>query len=152
MVRLCGALLVLFFLFVVAGCGSSQGRRTSVGIKVEDPWIREPPAGADTAALYMKIINKGDVSEYLVSVETNISEKNKIHRTHVTSDGISHMEAISKLEIPPSRELVLKPGGIHVMLLGLKKEIKSGDEAEVILTFENLGDILVKVPVKKFNQ
>jgi copper(I)-binding protein len=57
------------------------------------------------------------------------------------------MALAGPLEIPVHGTLEMKPGGYHIMLMGLVKPLKKGDEIEITLTFEKAGAVVVKVPV-----
>ena len=57
------------------------------------------------------------------------------------------MPQLDGVEIPAGGELVLEPGGYHVMLIGLTESLLAGDSFEATLTFENAGDVTVTVPV-----
>jgi copper(I)-binding protein len=53
------------------------------------------------------------------------------------------------LTIAPGTAALLKPGGDHVMLMGLKQPLKEGESFPLILTFEKAGDVQVTVKVEK---
>ena len=43
----------------------------------------------------------------------------------------------------------MKPGGFHVMLIGLKKDLRVGDTVDLQLTFEQAGEVAVKASVRE---
>lgn len=120
----------------------------SSGVSVDDAWVREVPEGIETTALYMNIRNNNERSDMLLSVKSDIAASAEIHKTSVNKDGISYMEKIETIEIPPSSTIKLEPGGMHVMLIGLKKKIKSGDIVEVITEFRDSGTKQVKAKIR----
>jgi copper(I)-binding protein len=59
------------------------------------------------------------------------------------------MQPVERLEIPAGGSVQLKPGSYHIMLIGLKEDLKAGDTIEITLTFENAGELALSVPVKE---
>jgi copper(I)-binding protein len=63
--------------------------------------------------------------------------------------GMMGMQPVKRLEIPAGGSVELKSGSYHVMLIGLKKDLKAGDTIEITLTFEKAGKVTVSVPVRE---
>ncbi len=140
-----GILVLGFVISLIYACTGNSG------LTVNDAWIREVPEGIETTALYMNIRNNGEQADRLLSVRSDIAGSVEVHKTSVNKDGISYMEKLEGLEIPSASTVSLEPGGVHVMLIGLKKDIKSGDVVEVVLAFENSGTKKVKAKVRGLN-
>ncbi|NCC28249.1 MAG: copper chaperone PCu(A)C, partial [Gammaproteobacteria bacterium] len=77
-----------------------------------------------------------------------VSEVVELH-THVEEDGMMRMRRIEKIEIPAGETVTLKPGGLHVMLIGLKQPLEPGDTVDLALTFEDGSRIPVQAPVRR---
>ncbi|WP_293448170.1 copper chaperone PCu(A)C [Persephonella sp.] len=116
-------------------------------IIIEDPWVRAVPPTAKNTALFMVIKNVGDEADILIGVKTNISKMVSIHKT-VNQNGVMKMVHVDRLPVPAGKSVVLKPGGYHIMVMGLKKDIKAGDNVKFTLIFEKSGEITIKAPVK----
>ncbi|SNZ08650.1 hypothetical protein SAMN06265182_1373 [Persephonella hydrogeniphila] len=114
---------------------------------IKDPWVRAVPPTAKNSALFMVIENNSDKTEVLKSVKTDISKMVMIHKT-VKQGDIMKMVHVHELQIPPHSKVELKPGGLHIMLMGLKRPLKVGEILEFKLVFKNAGEITVEAPVK----
>jgi periplasmic copper chaperone A len=101
---------------------------------------------AKSAAAYVSLMNHAAEADRLVSAQTPAAATAEIHTTEVV-DGVMKMKAAGPLEIAPMGTLEMKPGGYHIMLMGLKAPLKKGDEIEITLTFEKAGAVTLKVPV-----
>ena len=117
-------------------------------VQVEQPWARATPAGAKTGALYMTIDNKSGTADRLIGASSDVAAKTQIHEMKVENGVMQMREIAGGLPIPANGSVVLKPGGYHVMLIGLKKPLSTGEKFPVTLTFEKAGNISVMVPVK----
>ena len=96
----------------------------------------------------MTIENKGPVDDRLVSAATPVSEQVQLH-TEITDNGIMKMRPVSGIDVKPRRQTTLKPGSLHLMLMGLKQPLKQGDSFPLTLTFEKSGKLDVTVKVEK---
>jgi hypothetical protein len=63
------------------------------------------------------------------------------------ADGTMEMIPQESIALPADGEVELKPGSYHVMLIGLKQDLKAGDEISLTLKFKNHADLALKVPV-----
>ncbi|MFL5258701.1 MAG: copper chaperone PCu(A)C [Hyphomicrobiales bacterium] len=103
-------------------------------------------SGARTGALYLTIGNESAAPDTLLAVSTDAASGAMIHETAV-ENGIATMRHVEKLDIAPGEEASFAPGGMHIMLMGLKKPLRRGDRLRVTLTFRTAGDVRVDVPV-----
>lgn len=146
-----GALPLLGLLTLVAGpglltaCGSDKAEGTGK-IEVVRPAIPEP-AEPDTAAVRMVIRNGTSTDDTVVAVSSPDATGAAIHRSTTDVDGRSTMVAVPRLAVPAHDEVAFTPGGLHVMLTGLKRELRVGNQVKVVLTFEHAGRRTVEVPV-----
>lgn len=126
--------------FVNFSCAQAQ-------IEITDSWVRETPPGTTITAMYMNVENKGDEDDVLTSVSSQISKSAEIHQTSVDDKGVAKMEMVESVSVPAGASVQLKPGGMHIMLIDLEEPLKSGDEVEVELVFEEAGKIKVQAKV-----
>jgi len=118
------------------------------GIEIKDAWVRETPPGTSITALYMTITNNGDEDDTLTAVSADVSKSAEIHVTSVNSEGVAKMEMVNSVDAPAGKSVMLEPGGMHIMLIGLAGQPKSGDVVEVELEFEKAGKIKSQAKVQ----
>ena len=117
-------------------------------IEVKAPWTRATVAGASVAAGYLAIENKGAEADRLTGTSTAAAEKVEIHEMRMDGD-IMKMRALPEgVEIKPGETVTLKPGGAHLMILGLKQRLLPGATVPVTLSFARAGQIAVVLPVQ----
>lgn len=118
------------------------------GLVVEDAWVREAPPGARALAGYMTIRNTGEQDRRLVSARGADFDAVELHRSLV-EDGVARMLPQQFMPIPAGGELVLEPGGYHLMLMRPKSALKEGDRVGLSLGFDDGSTLEVDLPVRK---
>jgi copper(I)-binding protein len=103
--------------------------------------------GHGTGAVYVTLSNSGSQPDALVSASTDAAETSELHQT-TNQGGVMMMRPVKSIAVPAHGKTELKPGGYHVMLMGLKHDLKPGDKVEVTLQFEHGGPVRVEAPVK----
>lgn len=117
-------------------------------IEVADAWARPTVGQGRTSAAYMTIANKGDAGDLLKSARSLKAQSVELHQTVMTDDGVMQMRKVEgAVPIEAGASLVLKPGGTHLMLLGLQDALTAGEELILTLEFANAGAVDVVVPV-----
>jgi periplasmic copper chaperone A len=117
-------------------------------IKVENPFVKEVAPNMKNSAAFMTIKNTSDKKISLVTARNDASAITELH-THGKKDGMMVMYKVEKIEVPAHGEALLKPMGLHVMLIGLNKQLKEGDTVNLELVFDNGESVKVAAPVKK---
>ena len=121
---------------------------TTVGsITVAHPWARATPGAVKNSAAFMMLDNKG-VADKLVGVSGDVAKEIQIH-SMITEAGVMKMREIKSLDIPANGKAELKPGGFHVMLIGLKDGLKEGEKFPLKLKFEKAGEVTVQFTAEK---
>ena len=115
-------------------------------IHIVKPWSRPLPAVSRNGAVYMTLMNKGGAPDRLVSISTPAAKKAELHN-HIMEDGLMKMRPVEAVEIVPGTPSVLKPGGLHVMLMGLSEPLVDGNSYPLTLNFERAGSVEVKVMI-----
>ena len=127
---------------ILAACSSSSG-----GVTVDDAWGRTSPAAAANGAFYMNIAG-GDTDDVLVSVTTDACGMVELHET-VMSDGTMSMQHLpAGIAVPAGSEVVLEPGGLHVMCMNKQADFNTGDSVELDLVFEAGDTISVTAEIR----
>ncbi|MEN6541547.1 copper chaperone PCu(A)C [Parvibaculum sp.] len=143
--RLGRALAVLMCLGVFAAPAAFAHAYKAGALDIHHPWAR--PTTGQTGAVYFVLKNGGTTDDALLRVETDVADKAQIHT--MTMDGtVMRMRELDKLDIPAGKTVAVAPGGIHVMLIGLKAPLKSGDKFPMKLVFEKAGSVEVSVYVQ----
>jgi copper(I)-binding protein len=111
-------------------------------IKIEHPWARATAPGAAVGAGYMKITNTSDAPVQLVGGTTPVAARVEVH-TMSMDGGVMRMRPVPSLTIPARSTVQLKSGGLHLMLIGLKKPLVVEDMVPLTLNFS--GGVTVNV-------
>jgi hypothetical protein len=127
----------------------AQAQDVTVGsLKISAPWARATPKGASVGGGYMKITNTGTAADSLVGGSTGIANQFEIHEMSM-DNGVMKMRPLANgLEIKPRQTVTLAPGGYHVMLMGLKEQLKQGDHFKATLEFAKAGKVDVDFMVE----
>jgi hypothetical protein len=104
-------------------------------------------AGGVTDALYLTITNKGGTADRLTGARADIAQATELHQT-VIQNGVAQMQPVQGIDIPVHGTVTFKPGGYHVMLIGLAHTLKAGDTFPVTLTFARSGAIAIMATVR----
>jgi hypothetical protein len=126
---------------------SVAGEVSTLGpLEIDTPWARASIGTARPGAAYVTIRNTGDQSDRLVGVETRVAARPEVHAM-VEEDGVMKMRPAGPLEIPPSGEVRLEPGGRHIMLMQLRQPLEEGEQVPLTFVFETAGRITVSAPI-----
>lgn len=119
-------------------------------LQLESPWARSTAPQAKMGAIYLRIVNGGPDDQLVrAQVDPSVANTVSIHEMKQDERGMMHMaELAAGLRVPGGDSVVLAPGGIHLMLEGLKAPLQIGQVFELTLTFAKAGVIRVSVPVK----
>lgn len=141
--------VALFALLPVSSLHAQQhgaGANELGALTVEAPWARASAGAARAGAAYLRIANAGPEDDRLVGVSAPVAERVELH-THRMSGGVMRMRRVDAVAVPGGTSAELKPGGHHVMLIGLRAPLKEGETFPLTLIFEKAGTITVPVAV-----
>ena len=117
-------------------------------ITITDSYARVAGANAKSGAIFMVIENPGDADDRLVAAATDVANRVELHTHNMTADGVMQMiEVPEGFIVPAGGSHALARGGDHIMLMGLTQALNDGDTVDLMLTFEQAGEIAVEVPV-----
>ncbi len=131
----------------LAGCGGA-GTTASGSLTTSEAWARPGPAGGETAA-YLTIANAAGAADTLVSASSPDADSVGLHQTMTDASGMTAMQPMAGIDIPAGASVTLAPGGTHLMVMGLAKDLAAGGTLDLELHFKNAGTVTVKVPVKQ---
>jgi copper(I)-binding protein len=115
-------------------------------LKLDHPWTRA--TAGSVGAGYVTIINTGKAADQLVSASSPVAAKTEIHS--MTMDGgVMKMRPLPNgLVLPAGKTTALKPGGYHIMLIGLKAPLVEGKLVPLTLNFAKTGTVKVEMKVE----
>jgi hypothetical protein len=116
---------------LIAGLASSAWADS---VKVEHAWVRATAPGQKVAAGFMDLTADADMK--LVSGSSPVSNTLELHMMKM-DDGVMVMRQIEAIDLPQGKTVNLKPGGLHIMFIDLKQQLKEGDKIPVTLTVRN---------------
>jgi periplasmic copper chaperone A len=116
-------------------------------LKISNAFAKAMLQGQPAGAGYLVIENTGSEADRLVSATSDASPDVEIHEMKMEGDVMKMRGLPSGLEIPAGGTVELKPGGFHLMFMGVKTPFKEGDTLKVELKFEKAGQVDVDLPV-----
>ena len=112
---------------------------------VEAPWARATAPMAKAGGAFMTI--SSPVADQVVSAASPVAEMVELHQT-VEQSGVMKMLPVAALDLVPGQKVTLKPGGYHIMLMGLKAPLKQGESFPMTLTFAKSKPVTVQVQIE----
>ena len=119
---------------------------TPAGLSAQDAWIRATP-GVDVAAAYLTLHNAGTQAVVVSGVRSPAAAAAMIHETSLVN-GVSTMRPREPLRVAAGETVRFAPGGLHIMLHGLKRPLAVGDEVPVTLLMEGGGSVTALARVR----
>jgi periplasmic copper chaperone A len=120
----------------------AQAADVTVGqLKITAPWARATPKGASVGGAYLTITNTGSAPDRLVGGASAVAKQVQVHEMTMVN-GVMEMRPVAGgLEIKPGSTVTLKPGGYHIMFVGLRQPLKPGEHFKVTLEFAKAGKV-----------
>ncbi len=154
--------IALLLALVLSACGAAEG----AGLRVEEAWARPAMAGGDmqagsegamgggmaapgTGAVFMRLVNDGPEADRLLGGQTDVAAVVEIHETVMEGEVMKMQMLPEGLEIPAGGEVALRPGGYHIMLIGVRDDLEVGERFELDLQFERAGTVTVEAEVRQ---
>lgn len=117
-------------------------------VSIGGAYARAVPEGARASAAYMTIANVGAVDDRLIAARTYAARRVELH-THIMEDGVARMREVEGgIPAPAGETVALEPGGLHVMMMGLTRQLREGESVDLTLVFEQAGEIAVTAPIR----
>lgn len=149
--------VTLAMALLLAGCGTETESAPSTethGVEVGDAWVRATTGSKDASmtGAFMQISNQGDSAVRLVGATSTVARMVQVHTMVMKNGKMVMQELEGGLEVKPGSHAHLRPGGNHVMLMGLTKSLAAGDEVALTLEFSDGTEHDLTVPVKEFTE
>ena len=113
------------------------------GLTVEGVWSRPSAAVDGVAAAYMTLRNSSDVDEVFITAASPAAGAVELHETTEDAEGMMSMSPVASITVPAGGDVVLEPGGYHLMLVDLPEPLAEGDSVDLTLVFQNAGAVQV---------
>ena len=139
-------LMLILGTILLTACAANDSQMAGTDIEAHDFWARSALKDGNGAA-YMLLHNHSAEDDALVGASSDIAGAVEVHLSQMKADGTMEMIKQESVALPADGELELKPGSYHIMLIGLKQDIKAGDEFSLTLHFTNHEDITMTIPV-----
>jgi copper(I)-binding protein len=114
-------------------------------IEITKPWARASAGGAKVGVVYLTLTSLNWPDE-LISAATPVADNVEFH-DQTDENGVAKMRAVKEVAVKAGDTVTLKPGGLHLMLVGLKEPLVEGKRIPLTLTFRKGQSVDIKVPV-----
>lgn len=136
---------------IVSGTAGSTLAAQATTITARDAWTREAPAGRKVTAVFLVMQNSGTAPRSIVSGRADVGDTLELHEMKREGE-MMRMSPVQSIAVPAGGQVELRPGGLHLMLFGLKKPLVTGDTVHVTLTLDDGSRVAVAAPVRAMRQ
>ncbi|MCC5814807.1 MAG: copper chaperone PCu(A)C [Leptospira sp.] len=142
--------LIFVLILTTIHCGD-ESHSDKKGIEIQGAWVRLVPKSSNVTGAYIQITNHGELDR-LQAARSDIAETVEIHEMKET-EGMMQMRKLEQgIELPSHKRIRLLPGGNHLMLIGLKKELKPGMKVPIVLEFAKSAPLSVEFTVGEMGE
>lgn len=138
--------ILISLLFTVLGLQTAAIAASSATISAEEVMVRVPMPGRTVTAGYLTLKNHTDQPQHLTAVSSDAFERVELH-THSHVDGMMRMHEVEQIEIPAHGEVLLQPGGLHLMLFNPLVELVAEQSVDVTLYFAKGHSMVVQAQI-----
>lgn len=149
--RFASALSILSTALLLAGAAHGQSYELGT-IRISHPHARPTVAQQPSGGAYLTLENRGSAGDRLLEASSPVAASTQIHTMRMEGD-VMRMREVGALDLAPAAKVEMKPGaGYHIMLIGLKRQLKAGEVVPLTIVVEGKDKkrerITLKVPVK----
>ena len=141
-------ILVLVLLILAGGVLTVLTRAGAKELSVHDIWARASTAG-ENSAIYFVIENGLPEDDILLDVRCDSAMMAQLHLSKMDANGVMSMEHQERIPVPAGQQVEFKPGGLHVMLMSLKQDLKANQKITFTLVFEKAGEKTFEATVRE---
>ena len=114
---------------------------------IHAPMVRMVPPGQSVSAAFMILHNHVIKERSIVAAYSDVAAAVELHN-HIMEDGMMKMRRVDAIVIPGHGEVVLQPGGSHIMLIGLTRSLEMGEKVAIELEFADGERLSFEAPVQ----
>ena len=151
-------IILLTLLISLSACSQDQPDSEATNTETEivlpensfelsDAWAR-PARENGVTAVYLNVLNGTDQPDTLLALSSTASGLVELHETYDRGDGMMGMREAEDPTFPARDVVQMVPGGKHIMLMQLNRELKEGDTVDLTLEFAEAGEITISAPVR----
>jgi periplasmic copper chaperone A len=129
-----------FLLAILTATAAAQAQ-----VKVDQAWARPTVPGQQGGGGFLSITSA--TADRLVGGSSPLAERFELHTMAMKGD-VMEMRQVDAIELPAGKAVELKPGGLHVMFIGLKQSLALGSKVPVTLKFEKAGEVKIEFEVR----
>ncbi len=133
---------VLTLVIASLACGAKKSE-----VVIENVVARKPPTGTNITAVFLTLKNNTGMDIALVGAHSDVANVTEVHESY-NDNGIARMRRLEQIPIRAGGELVMQPGGFHIMLIDLKRELLENEQIPLKLSFSGYRTITVPATVK----
>ena len=122
------------YLFLSAVIGGFLCSSALAEVTVKDAWVRGTVPAQKSTGAFLTITSTENAK--LLGASSKIAKTVEIHESGM-KDNVMHMRAVDFVPLPAGKPVELKPGGHHVMMMGLSAPVKEGEKVPLVLTIED---------------
>ncbi len=126
---------------------SPLAARATEGVSVEQAMVRAGPPSLSTTAAYLTLHNNSGKNISLTGAHSPAAQEASLHET-VLSDGVTKMRPVPRVQVAAGASVTLSPGGLHLMLNGLRQPLHPGESVEIVLEFSDGSTLPVHAEVR----
>jgi len=143
------SLCTLAAVLTLAATGTALAADYAAGnLQIDDPWSRATASQQSNGAAYFTVTNHGSSADRLIEAASPVASTVELHTHEVDSEGVMRMRRVEGIDVPAGEATALRPGGLHVMLIGLDDRLVEGEQFPLTLVFEAAGTVEVEVTVE----
>ncbi len=132
---------------LTASAAMAHGYRSGA-LSIQHPWSRETAVGQAVGGGFLTITNSGDREDRLISGTTPVAAEVQLH-TMTMDGGVMRMRQVTGgIVVPTKGSVELKPGGYHIMFMGLRRQLRQGERFPVTLRFQRARSVTVQFAVQ----
>ena len=139
--------ILFLFIFILSTSQSFSETISFKGLVLSNFWIKNVIANSKTTSGYIKIENKNEKNERLISVESNFSKRTELHYMNIKNDIMIMKHLEDGVLIKSKSQIYLKPTSFHIMFIDLTKSFNKTSNQKVKFNFENAGSIIINMPI-----
>jgi copper(I)-binding protein len=133
--------------FLAAGAAAAAHDYRAGPIRIDHPWARPTVSGQGAGGGFMLLDNSKGGADRLLAASSPAAERVELHSMAMDGD-VMRMRQIDAIDLPAGQTVALKPGGLHFMLIGLKRPLALGSRVPMKLRFEKAGEVSVEVVIE----
>ena len=139
---------LLLLSLAAAALTATATQAAAPGLAVAGAWARPTPPGATTGGVYLSVTNHGAVADALVSATSPAAAKVEFHVMKMAAGVMTMRQINGPIAIAPGASLRFAPGGNHIMLVGLKAQLRAGARVPLTLSLSRAGAVRVDAVVQ----